>query len=394
MAAAESGAQNVADGTSIELTHHFALGGCSALLDAVTDGVVMALPNDQQSCVVAVNRRFAAMFGVAPDEAQGLALAALLDEMRLPQTVRDKLKCRWGSLPLEDHSIQTGEFEMSGTIARVEWYSAPIHQDDALLGRIYTFHDATPELLMKRLRYELLSRLSHELRTPLTAIGGAAQLVLSITENDLPDDAREYMDMILQSARHLDLVLSGMIDMARANLGELRLNLQEADLSELVGVAVARLQPHFQKRGQALILELDRNLPTIHVEVERILHLLAHLLDNASKFSPEGSAIRIRAQRIASHQALPASAPPDLDVPCLFVSILDEGRGVSAGEVDKIFLPFYRTESARAERIEGSGLGLALARSIVELHYGAIWAEPSRGKRRGGRFFFTLPTRE
>jgi two-component system sensor histidine kinase VicK len=89
---------------------------------------------------------------------------------------------------------------------------------------------------------------------------------------------------------------------------------------------------------------------------------------------------------------LPASAPTDIVIPSVLVIVADEGGGLTREEVANVFLPFYRTEAARMKKIEGTGLGLAVARSIVELHGGKIWAEARKRGRKGGVFMFTLPT--
>jgi two-component system sensor histidine kinase VicK len=120
------------------------------------------------------------------------------------------------------------------------------------------------------------------------------------------------------------------------------------------------------------------------------MQTINNLLSNANKYSPEKGRIIISTEALYSAESLPASAPPDITLPAIMVTILDEGKGLSPEEAVQVFQPFHRTADARKAKIEGAGLGLAVTRGIVEMHRGKIWAEP-RALGSGGVFRFTLP---
>jgi signal transduction histidine kinase len=335
------------------------------------------------------------MFEVPEAHAEGDTLIHLLGQMQLPETVRQELRASWLSTPVRDPAVRRGDFRMvngEGQPLDVEWYSAPVYQDSHVLGRIYTFHDVTPERAAQRLRAAFLSRISHELRTPLTSIRGFAEFILEATRDQLPDLAREYTEIILNSAKHLNTVFTDMIEITRADAGELKLNKIEAHLPDIIIDAVARMELQYKERKQQVIMELDDDLPPVSVDVDRLMQVLTNLLTNAIKYSPEGGKIRISTQMIASPDALPETAPPDVVLPAILVTVNDEGKGLTPGEADQVFMPFFRTEEAKARRIEGVGLGLAVTRSIVEVHRGKIWAVPKSSRVKGGSFMFTLPT--
>ncbi|NWF69658.1 MAG: PAS domain-containing protein [Chloroflexi bacterium] len=372
------------------------LHGRIALLDAMTDGVVIVLPHQDTSRVLTVNARFTTFFGVSESEAENLTLDKLIDALRIPRSTRQELALAWQ--PLQAYGLQVAEGEIvipgqSGAHLDIHWYSGPIRQGERVLGRVYTFHDVTSENAAARLRSAWLSRVSHELRTPLTSISGFAQFILEAAGDDLPDIAREYTEIILNSARHLNRVFTGMIEISRADAGELALHLSEAHLPDVIIESVARLEFQSKERELKMVMDLDDDLPHVRIDIDRVAQVMTNLLTNAMKHTPVKSRIRIATRYIKAHDALPASAPHDTICPCVLVSVIDQGLGLTKEEAEKVFEPFFRTGYARAHMVEGSGLGLALSRSFVEAHRGKIWAEAATKRRGqgGGRFFFTLP---
>jgi signal transduction histidine kinase len=366
----------------------------AALLDAVTDGVVMVLPYAQGGHVLTVNKRFARLFEVPESQAEGDTLVHLLGQMQLPEGVRQELRASWLSTPVRAPAVRRGEFRLvnsDGQPVDVEWYSAPVYQDAQVLGRIYTFHDCTPERSAQRLRAAFLSRISHELRTPLTSIRGFAEFILEATSDQLPDLAREYTEIILDSAKHLNNIFTDMIEITRADVGELKLNKVGAHLPDIIIDVAARMELQYKARKQQVVMDLDDDLPPTNADIDRITQVLTNLLSNAIKYSPEGGKIRISTGLITASDTLPDSAPIDVVLPAILVTVMDEGKGLTKEEADQVFMPFFRTDEAKAKRIDGVGLGLAVTRSIVEVHRGKIWAVPNT-RVKGGCFMFTLPT--
>ena len=379
----------------LQQQHDSVAEGRVALLDAVSEGVVMILPEGGSGRVLTVNQRFTSVFGVSDDTAQGMALEDLLARMQLPEPERRELRSMWFSVPLRDPITQKGEFHMihsDGYPLDIEWYSAPVYQKNGhVLGRIYTFRDVTAERMAVQVRSAFLSRVSHELRTPLTSIHGFAEFILEVTGEQLPPLAREYTQIILSSAKHLRAIFTDMIEMTRADAGELRLNMRSIHLPDIILDTVARLELQYKRRNQTVMLDLDDDLPRVSVDPDRIVQVLTNLLMNAVKYSPDDGKIHIATQHITRLPELPKGSPPDLYLPAILVSIIDEGEGLSQEDVEQIFQPFFRTEWARVNKVEGTGLGLAVSRSIIELHRGKIWAEVSTPKHPGGRFLFSIP---
>lgn len=374
--------------------HDLVLQGRYALLEAVTDSVVMVLPDAIGARVLTANQRFERTFGLSEVEVEGLALNDLLKKMRIPNNIRDNLRQTWESISIRDPAIQKGDFHFvhgDGRHLDIEWYSAPVYQNQHVMGRIYLFHDVTAERTANRLRSTFLSHISHELRTPLTSIQGFAEFILEVNGDMLPDLAREYTEIILKSARHLRNIFSDMIDMSRADAGELPLNMNPVHLPDVIIDAIAQLELQYKQRGQSVIMELDDDLLPVYADADRITQVLNNLLTNAIKYSPENGNILIRTDYITSLEALPPYLTSGAQVPAIQVSVIDEGPGLDRQNLQQVFMPFFRTEQARNRQIEGTGLGLAVSRSIVEMHRGHLWAEPSTAAVPGGIFRFILP---
>lgn len=366
----------------------------AALMDAVTDGVIMTLPGGRGGMVLTVNKRFTRMFGVSEQRAQGRALEDLIEMMILPEDVRADLRVAWLTVPVSAPETQRGHFQWIGTDGmplEMEWYSAPVYEREQVLGRIYTLHDVTAERTAMRMRARFLSGVSHELRTPLTSIKGFAEFILEQYRDQLPDMAREYIEIIRAQASHLNNTFRDIIDLSRADAGELRLKKTDAHLVDIIIDAVAGMEMRFKERHQRVIMDIDDDLPPVYVDIDRIMQTINNLLSNANKYSPEKGRITISTKAIYSAEALPTSAPPDVTLPAIMVTILDEGKGLSPEEAVQVFQPFHRAEEARRAKIEGAGLGLAVTRGIVEMHRGKIWAEPRSAGSGGGVFRFTLP---
>lgn len=386
----------------LQQQHDYVQQGRAALLDAVTDGVLMILPNDgtpnhdsARGHVLTVNQSFTRFFNLRQEHAQGLSVAELVERMQIPEDVRQRLAQQWLSIPVREPSTQQGEFNMmhpNNYPASILWYSAPVYQGKRVLGRIYTFHDVSADRAAANLRANFISRMSHELRTPLTSIKGFAQLMTE--ENDLPKEIREYTQIIFDSARHLNNLFSDIIEIARADTGELNLNVTNTRLTGLITDITTQFKERASERGQSIVLKVDEDLPRVQMDANRITRVIQQLLDNALKHAPPDSKIHMRAQYVKSVSQLPKGAPPDVTIPAVIVGVEDKGSGIPKAEAEEIFTPFFRTKAARNAKLPGSGLGLTIARSVVELHRGKIWATPTPRGEHGGHFYFTLPTSE
>ncbi len=221
----------------------------------------------------------------------------------------------------------------------------------------------------ERLRNSLLAALSHDLRTPLAGLVGLAES-LELTKPELAGLQLETARAIAEEARRMSALVNNLLDMARIQSGEVKLNRQWQPLEEVVGSALQAVRTALGRRHVEVALAHD--LPLVEFDGTLIERVLYNLLENATKYTPDGTLIRIGGEVSGDN---------------LLVTVSDNGPGLPKGQQDSIFEKF--TRGSRESATPGVGLGLAISRAIVEAHHGRIWAQDNPGG--GARFCFTLP---
>jgi two-component system sensor histidine kinase KdpD len=212
------------------------------------------------------------------------------------------------------------------------------------------------------LKSALLSLVSHELRTPLTTIKSSV-VSLMASQPSLPDETRlELLRGIDEEVDYLDRLVDNLLDMSRIEAGQLVPNRAWHPIEDLIEGALRRSARSLE--GRPIDLQLVDGLPPVHVDAVEMQQVLVNLLDNAVKYSAPASPIRLTVR------------PTD---GALWISVTNQGEGVPAEEIDRVFDRFHRVRSKRDRSVRGSGLGLALCRGIVAAHGGRIWMESKPG---------------
>jgi len=224
-----------------------------------------------------------------------------------------------------------------------------------------------------RHKSEFLANMSHELRTPLNAIIGFSQVLLQRMFGEITEKQREYLDDILSSGNHLLSLINDVLDLSKVEAGQVVLELGAFSLREALERGVVMVRERATRSGVQLSLELAPDADLVQGDERRIRQVAFNLLSNAVKFTPAGGSVTV------------ATAVADGEVN---VSVTDTGPGIALEDQERIFEQFQQTDVGVQQR-EGTGLGLALSKRLVELHGGRIWVESEPG--RGSRFVFTLP---
>lgn len=222
-------------------------------------------------------------------------------------------------------------------------------------------------------RAEVLRDLSHELRTPLTTVRGYHE---AIADGVLPADRATFERIDAEISRIERLV----DDVGRVSIAEergLSLHLSEVAVGDLLRVAAHAEELAFEAKGVRLTLGLDASARTVIVDPDRMQEVLANLLENALRHTPTGGHVELSARSVAEGVA---------------ITVKDSGDGIAAEHLPRVFERFYRVDGGRSRGVGGSGIGLAIARALVEAHGGRIRAE-SAGTGKGARFVVTLPAR-
>ncbi len=219
------------------------------------------------------------------------------------------------------------------------------------------------------LRRNMVADVAHELRTPLVTLRG---LIEAIQDGVVEPDSAT-IDSLLEDTLLLGRLVDDLQQLALAEAGKLELELVEADAAEIVRGVVARFEPEANSKKIQLALDLPENLPSIRADEARIAQVLNNLVRNSLMHLEEGGSITLGARAA--------------DTKVTF-SVEDTGQGIDAEELPYIFERFYRTDRSRARATGGAGLGLSIARGLVEAHGGRIWAESTKG--RGTAVYFTI----
>ena len=248
----------------------------------------------------------------------------------------------------------------------------PVTGSDELSVLASAFNDMAASLESAELRRrELLSDLAHELRTPLATIEGYVE---GVRDGVLPPTAETWSVLEMESGRIRRLV-DDLQKVSRAEERQLDLRLRPLAPDSIVAAAAQAAAPAYAAKDVALDTEVAMHLPAVAADGDRIGEVLANLLDNALRYTPPGGRVDVAAKRGGDGVELTVS---------------DSGEGIAPEHLARVFERFYRADSGRTRARGGSGIGLAIARALVEAHGGRIWAE-SEGPGSGACFTLTLP---
>jgi PAS domain S-box-containing protein len=225
---------------------------------------------------------------------------------------------------------------------------------------------------LNKARSELLANVSHELRTPLASIKGNIETLIEDDVKWSREQQLDFLNSANQEADHLTGLIKELLDMSRIDSGKLKLEKADYSPQEIFSSIAERLNA--LTVHHKLIQIIPPNLPRINVDKVRIGEVITNLVENATKFSPEGSPITLKTQT-------------DLDK--LIISVEDAGEGISKEEQGKLFNRFYQAERVVSGKTQGTGLGLAISKGIIEAHGGTIQVESKTGK--GSTFSFSIP---
>ncbi|MDD4794872.1 MAG: HAMP domain-containing sensor histidine kinase, partial [Dehalococcoidales bacterium] len=219
-------------------------------------------------------------------------------------------------------------------------------------------------------RIEFTRALVHELKTPLTAILSSSEILSEKVSDKL---LLGFISNINKSSSTLNNRVDELLDMAKSEIGVLNVSRKKINPLTLLQCTVEEITPLANKKGQTIFLEMLETLPDIYGDFERLNQVLLNLIDNAIKFNRKKGLIKVSAIK--------------QDTLIVF-GVSDQGKGITNGESEKIFMPYYRLTRDR-ERSNGLGLGLALAKSLVELHGGNMWVKNNIDN--GCTFYFSIP---
>lgn len=353
------------------------------ILESADDGIFGI---DLEGKLTFINQAGAKALGYAPEELTGCEFHEVIqhshaDGTQYSRTTSPILQALRRS---ERVRMRDEEFwRRDGTTIPVEYSANPLLDEGQISGVVVAFQDVSERRRLERMKDEFISTVSHELRTPLTSLRASLGLVSSGALDKRPEKQRQMIEIAMGNCDRLVRLVNNILDFNSMETGRLPLQKQAVDASDLLQRAAdiahgAALRGHVE-------FKIEAQPAAVFADEKRILQVLNELVNNAVKVSPPETTIRLVAERIGES---PADAGViGEDEVCFMVE--DRGCGIAPETLDRIFDRFQQGDASDSRALGGTGLGLALCRSIVEQHGGRIWAESEPGK--GSRFLFTLP---
>ena len=320
---------------------------------------------------LAANRQAADMLGYTVDELVGMSvqdivapreyadaqdgIAALLAGESLPVYERVFLKKDGSELPVE---INVALAYGAG--------GEPLHIQSVV-------RDISERKRLEQLRTEFVSTVSHELRTPLASILGYAETLLNGSPGPLTEIQREFLEIIHDSGKRLLGLVNDLLDVSRLESGRLALQIERVELSALLNSLIQAMEPVAEEKGIQTALNLPGGKPLfVEGDRRRLEQIVNNLLSNAVKFTPQGGHVTLALRETAAGQELNGK---QLSARGIHLQVQDTGAGVPPEDLPHLFERFHRGGNVVGRSIEGTGLGLHIARGLVEAHRGHIWAE-------------------
>ncbi len=345
----------------------------SAILDGTREAMLLVAPDGE---ILEVNHRFEQFFSVLAVEMKGRSFNHFLPAAQRIFTDPETFAALISDTCANDRRRFKETVTQGWPQKReLELFSTPVSAGKGdFLGRLYVFRDVTRERQVDRMKSEFVSLVSHELRTPITSIMGYMDLVLDGDAGPLNDEQREYLDIAQRNTTRLSSLVGDLLDVSRLESGAVHLKYATLDIRDLVAEVVQLLGPIIREKEQTIIQELPLDLPAVSGDSDRLTQVITNLISNAHKYTPAGGTISVTAESLGNKIKL---------------AVRDTGIGLTPEEQAQLFTKFYRADNPATKKVGGTGLGLWITRSLVEMHGGAISVESLPDK--GSTFSFTIP---
>jgi PAS domain S-box-containing protein len=346
-----------------------------SLIESNIDALITT---DPSGIITDVNKQMEALTGSTRDELIGAPFKSYFTD---PERAEAGIKLVLSEKKVTDYELTACARDGKNTV--VSYNATTFYDRDRKLQGVFAAaRDVTERKRFEqslqeanRMKSEFLANMSHELRTPLNGIIGFSEFLIDEKPGPLQPKQKEYMGDVLNSARHLLQLINDVLDLAKVEAGKMELHPEIFPVFKAVEEVAAVIKGIAQKKRIIVGIEIGADLDAVTLDQHKFKQVLYNLLSNAVKFSDDGGKVDIHARRLDLHR--------------LEVQVRDTGIGIKAEDIHRLFTEFEQLDSGTARRFEGTGLGLALTKKIVEFQSGHINVESEPGK--GSVFTVVLP---
>lgn len=336
----------------------------NSVLSHMTDGVIAT---DRRGRVITINEMALSLLNVKEEEAMGQSILTLL-EMEENYTLRTLLENP------DEILLKRKKQSISSMILRVDF--SMIRRDSGFIsGLVAVLHDVTEQEKTEQERREFVSNVSHELRTPLTSMRSYLEALNDGAWKE-EEIAPNFLKVTLDETDRMIRMINDLLNLSRMDSGNNPLQKEFVNFKELVNFVLDRFDMMIDQIDKDYVVhrEFTKRELWVEVDTDRMIQVIDNIMNNAIKYSPDGSVITVRLMETHNN---------------VILSITDQGLGIPKSDLTKVFDRFYRVDKARARKQGGTGLGLAISKEVLKAHGGTIWAESQENI--GSTFFISLP---
>lgn len=334
----------------------------AAIIDGMGEGL---LGCDSRGCIIHINHAARNLLAPLPDNVIG---ASILDA--LPDVTKTI-----GFYDASPGILDKKFVDMAKNQRDLRISVSPIFDEDKhrSAGFVLIIQDRTEQAELDRMKSDLISIVSHELRSPLTSIKGYVDLLITGDLGAIPEGMKNYLSIVSSNANRLAALIDDMLDLSRIETGKLNMSFGKVDIKYLCDFVFLTMKPQAEQKKLQFSVQVDEGL-SVSGDQERLQQALTNLVSNAIKYTPNAGSVTIRAHQKNG---------------LVIIDVEDSGLGISPDNQKKLFQKFFRVKNEMTRNIGGTGLGLCIAKSIVEAHDGCIELESEEGK--GSLFSLILP---
>ena len=246
---------------------------------------------------------------------------------------------------------------------------------------------------LERLKSEFISIVSHELRTPLTSINSALDIILKGTTGEINDAMEKFLNLAKRNVTRLSAIIYDLLDLSKIEAGKMEFRFEKTNINLPVELVKNTLESWAKEQNITINLNLDSSLPVVYIDTQRMEQVITNLISNAIKFTKENGTIEVETSRISGDEIRNNNffntIPEHLSKEYVKISVKDNGIGIAKENWGKVFEQFKQIENSLSRKVGGSGLGLPIAKRLMDVHKGFIWLDSEVNK--GSTFYLAIP---